>query len=182
MPTDTVYGLAADPFNKEAVDLLLTVKGRGREKPSGILIGDWEQLPLVAAPLPGVARMLADKYWPGALSLVVWQAEGLGWDLGETGGTVMVRMPADPVARDLLSQAGPLAVSSANLHGEPAATTSAEARRQLGDRVTVYLDNGPSAVGTASTIVRCTTDEIEVLREGAVSVAEIAAAVRDFHP
>lgn len=180
MPTDTVYGLAADPFDKAAVDRLLTAKGRGREKPSGVLIGTWDQLDLVVAPLAPVARALAEHFWPGALSLVVPQAEDLGWDLGETGGTVMVRMPADPVARELLTLAGPLAVSSANLHGEPAATTAEEARRQLGTRAAVYVDSGPAAIGTPSTIVRCVGDSYEVLRLGAVTVEEIAAVVRDL--
>ncbi|GIG60917.1 threonylcarbamoyl-AMP synthase [Longispora fulva] len=180
MPTDTVYGLAADPFDKVSVDRLLTAKGRGRERPSGVLIGTWDQLDLVTAPLAPVARALAERFWPGALSLVVPQAEDLGWDLGETGGTVMVRMPADPVARELLTMAGPLAVSSANLHGEPPATTAEEAARQLGTRAAVYVDSGPAALGTPSTIVRCVGAGWEVLRLGAVSVEEIEAVVRDL--
>ena len=124
MPTDTVYGIAADPFSPHAVDRLLTAKGRGREKPSGVLFGSWADLSHLTRPLSPAARALAETFWPGALSLILPQAPELGWDLGETGGTVALRMPLHPVALELLERTGPLAVSSANTTGDPAALSA----------------------------------------------------------
>jgi tRNA threonylcarbamoyl adenosine modification protein (Sua5/YciO/YrdC/YwlC family) len=176
MPTDTVYGIAADPFSPDAVDRLLTAKGRGREKPSGVLIGSWADLERLTDPPGPAARALAEAFWPGALSLILPQAPGLGWDLGETGGTVMVRMPAHPLALELLRRTGPLAVSSANLHGRPAAATAAEAAEQLGGRVRVYLEAGP-VTGIASTILDV---DLNVIRSGGVSLEQIDEIVRDL--
>ncbi|MBA3489972.1 MAG: threonylcarbamoyl-AMP synthase [Longispora sp.] len=176
MPTDTVYGIAADPFSPHAVDRLLTAKGRGREKPSGVLIGSWTDLARITPPLSPAARALAEAFWPGALSLILPQVPELGWDLGETGGTVMVRMPAHPLALEVLHRCGPLAVSSANLHGEPAAATATEAAGPLGDRVAVYLEAGPVA-GVASTILDL---DLNVIRSGGVTTQQIDDLMRDL--
>jgi tRNA threonylcarbamoyl adenosine modification protein (Sua5/YciO/YrdC/YwlC family) len=124
--------------------------------------------------VPESARQLIRAFWPGALSLVVQQAPSLQWDLGDAAGTVMLRMPLHPVAIELLREVGPMAVSSANISGRAAAVTAADARDQLGDLVEVYLEAGPSAQGSASTIVDLTGAQPRVLREGPISAAAIA--------
>ena len=174
MPTDTVYGIAADAFDGAAVAALLSAKGRGRDMPVPVLVGSWHTIDGLVYSVPESARELIRAFWPGALSLVVQQAPSLQWDLGDAQGTVMLRMPLHPVAIELLREVGPLAVSSANISGRPAAVTAADARDQLGDLVEVYLEAGPSARGAASTIVDLTGAQPRVLREGPVSAAAIA--------
>ncbi|BAD55901.1 putative threonylcarbamoyl-AMP synthase [Nocardia farcinica] len=174
MPTDTLYGLAADAFDSTAVAELLAAKRRGRDMPVPVLVGSWNTIDGLVFSVRPQARDLIRAFWPGGLSLVVQQAPSLAWDLGDTRGTVMLRMPLHPVALDLLRDVGPLAVSSANVSGQPPATTAAEAREQLGSLVSVYLDGGPAAHAVASTIVDLTADRPRILREGAVSAAEIA--------
>lgn len=174
MPTDTVYGVAADAFDRTAVDALLAAKGRGRDMPVGVLVGSWHTIEGLVYSVPPGARELIRAFWPGALSLVVVQAPSLQWDLGDARGTVMLRMPLHPVAIELLREAGPLAVSSANVSGQPAAVDADDARRQLGDRVDVYLDGGPSAQQAASTIVDLTGAFPRILRPGPVTAERIA--------
>ena len=149
LPTDTVYGIAADAFSPAAVQRLLDAKGRGRDMPPPVLVGAPTTLEALAADLPGWLRTMTQTLWPGPLTIVCRQQPSLSWDLGDTHHTVAVRMPDDPVALNLLKQTGPLAVSSANTSGDPAATTVAEAERMLGDLVEVYLDGGPSQIGRA---------------------------------
>jgi tRNA threonylcarbamoyl adenosine modification protein (Sua5/YciO/YrdC/YwlC family) len=177
MPTDTVYGLGADAFNGTAVASLLAAKGRGRDMPVPVLVGSWHTIDGLVYTVPGAARELIRAFWPGALSLVVRQAPSLQWDLGDAHGTVMLRMPLHPVAIELLREVGPMAVSSANKSGSPAALTAADAHEQLGDLVGVYLEAGPSAQGAASTIVDLTGETPRVLREGPVTSAAIAAVL-----
>ena len=174
MPTDTVYGLGADAFDSQAVAGLLSAKGRGRDMPVGILVGSWHTIEGLVYSVPDAARELIRAFWPGALSLVVKQAPSLQWDLGDARGTVMLRMPLHPVAIELLRETGPMAVSSANISGQPPATTASDAQRQLGDLVDVYLDGGPSEQQAASTIVDLTAATPRVLREGPVSAKDIA--------
>lgn len=175
LPTDTVYGLAADAFDPSAVRRLLAAKGRGREMPPPVLVGAVTTLDALAVGVPAFARELVAKYWPGPLTLVCRQQSSLQWDLGDTRGTVAVRMPDDRLALDLLARTGPLAVSSANLSGSPAATTAAEAQEMLGDSVEVYLDGGPAMAGVPSTIVDVTGKNLRILREGVISRAELEA-------
>lgn len=182
MPTDTVYGVAADAFTPAAVQRLLDAKGRGRQSPPPVLIPSIATLDALAAEVPPQARALVEAFWPGALTIILPARDSLQWDLGDTGGTVALRMPASPVALELLAETGPLAVSSANLTGEPAAVSVEEAQRMLGDSVTVYLDDGPG--GTAgSTIVDATRasagEGVRIVREGAISAEAIHAAIRD---
>jgi tRNA threonylcarbamoyl adenosine modification protein (Sua5/YciO/YrdC/YwlC family) len=177
MPTDTVYGLAADAFDSSAVAALLAAKGRGRDMPVGVLVGSWHTIEGLVYYVPDTARELIRAFWPGALSLVVQQAPSLQWDLGDSRGTVMLRMPLQPVALELLRETGPLAVSSANVSGQPPATTSALAQAQLGELVDVYLDAGPSVQQAASTIVDLTGPVPRILREGPVSAAAVAAVL-----
>ena len=145
LPTDTVYGIGADAFRPAAVDSLLAAKGRGRDMPPPVLVGSVRAASALVEDLGPYGQELIDEFWPGGLTLICRASRSLNWDLGETKGTVAVRMPQDPVALELLAQTGPMAVSSANLTGQPAATTAAGAREQLGDLVEVYLDGGPCA-------------------------------------
>ena len=170
MPTDTVYGIAADAFSPMAVNLLLAAKGRGRDLPVPVLVGSWRTLDGLVDELGPLARRMVEKFWPGPLTLVVRAAPSLAWDLGETRGTVAVRMPLQPVALEILTQTGPLAVSSANRSGMPPAVEVAEAERQLGGSVRVYLDGGPVGDPVPSTIVDLTGDHARVLRVGALDV------------
>ncbi|BBY76081.1 threonylcarbamoyl-AMP synthase [Mycolicibacterium parafortuitum] len=174
MPTDTVYGLGADAFDGEAVASLLEAKGRGRNMPVPVLVGSWHTIQGLVYSVPDSAKELIRAFWPGALSLVVQQAPSLHWDLGDANGTVMLRMPLHPVAIELLREVGPMAVSSANISGNPPAVTAEQARAQLGDRVEVYLDGGPAEQQAASTIVDLTGAHPRVLREGPVTLDAIA--------
>ncbi|ONM46964.1 L-threonylcarbamoyladenylate synthase [Nocardia donostiensis] len=174
LPTDTVYGLGADAFDSDAVAALLAAKRRGRDMPVPVLVGSWHTIDGLVFSVRPQARELIRAFWPGALSLVVQQAPSLAWDLGDTRGTVMLRMPLHPVALDLLREVGPMAVSSANVSGQPPAKTVTQARDQLGEQVGVYLDGGPARHAVASTIVDLTADQPRILREGAVPTADIA--------
>lgn len=177
LPTDTVYGIGADAFDNVAVATLLEAKGRGRDMPVPVLVGSWHTIDGLVYSVPPAARELIRAFWPGALSLVVRQAPSLQWDLGDANGTVMLRMPLHPVAIELLREVGPMAVSSANVSGSPAALTAADARDQLGDLVEVYLESGPSARQAASTIIDLTSSQPRVLREGPVTAAAIAGVL-----
>jgi L-threonylcarbamoyladenylate synthase len=174
LPTDTVYGVGVDAFDADGVQRLLDAKGRGRDMPPPVLISASTTLEALATDLPGWAQGLTEHYWPGALTIVCRQQPSLRWDLGEARGTVAVRMPHDPAALELLGRTGPLAVSSANVTGQPAATDADEAERMLGESVEVILDGGPSSGALASTIVDCTGSRPRILREGAISAAELA--------
>lgn len=180
LPTDTVYGVAADAFSKIAVRALLAAKGRGREKPPPVLVGSRRTLDGIATDISELTRDLVDAFWPGALTLICWAQPSLAWDLGETKGTVAVRMPDHDVALEVLARLGPTAVSSANRTASPPATDVEQAREQLGDSVAVYLDGGPTAGAVPSTIVDVTGPTPRVLRSGALSlerIREVAPAV-----
>ena len=178
LPTDTLYGLGCDAFDSIGVTSLLRAKNRGRDMPVPVLVGSWKTIDGLVLTVPPAARALVEAFWPGGLSLVVQQAPSLSWDLGDTRGTVMLRMPLHPVALELLREVGPMAVSSANVSGEPPATTVSAAQEQLGAAVGVYLDGGPCAAAVASTIVDLTGERPLVLRKGAVPIAAIAEALR----
>lgn len=180
LPTDTVYGIAADAFSGAAVGGLLRAKGRGRDYPVPVLVGDSAVLHGLVTVAPDAAIALTEKFWPGALTVIVTYSPALAWDLGETAGTVAVRVPDCQAARDVLKVTGPLAVSSANRHGRPAATTAAEAARQLGSDVALYLDAGPTRPGPASTIVDCTLTPPKIVRAGAISTEAIREVVPDI--
>lgn len=177
LPTDTVYGIGADAFDGAAVAALLQAKGRGRDMPVPVLVGSWDTIEGLVSYVPPQTRSLIEAFWPGGLTLVVEHAPSLAWDLGDTRGTVAVRMPLHPVAIELLQSTGPMAVSSANRSGQPPALTALEARDQLDDRVDVYLDGGAATTGVASTIVDVTTEVPRVLRAGAISLDALRAVV-----
>jgi L-threonylcarbamoyladenylate synthase len=193
IPTDTVYGLAADAFQPEAVTRLLTAKGRGRSAPPPVLVPGIPTLDALAESVPDEVRALVAAFWPGGLTVILPAQSSLAWDLGDTGGTVALRMPANKIALELLSETGPLAVSSANRTGKPAATTAFDAEAALGDRVAVYLEDGPSGndypgapPSTGSTIVDATglhlpEGKLRIVRSGVISdeaIREIVGAER----
>jgi L-threonylcarbamoyladenylate synthase len=173
LPTDTVYGIGADAFYPSAVTALLVAKGRGRDMPPPVLVGTVRAATALIEDLGPYGKDLIDEFWPGGLTIVCRASRTLSWDLGDTRGTVAVRMPLHPVTLDLLKETGPLAVSSANRTGLPAATTAAAAEEQLGDAVSVYLDGGPCAADVPSTIVDLTGAVPRLLRAGAVSVGRL---------
>ena len=177
LPTDPVYGVGADAFDADAVRGLLEAKGRGRDMPPPVLISAATTADALALALPGYARALMDKFWPGPLTIVGKQQPSLQWDLGDSRGTVAIRMPDHPLALELLERTGPLAVSSANVTGQPAATDAEQAEEMLGEHVTVILDDGPSVGGEASTIIDVTGVRGRVLRRGALGIDELNAVL-----
>lgn len=183
LPTDTVYGVAADAFQPEAVQKLLDAKGRGRQSPPPVLIPNTSTLAALAAEVTLPITALAEAFWPGPLTIITQANPSLSWDLGETGGTVALRIPNHSLALELLQETGPLAVSSANKSGEPAARTASDAEAMLGDSVAVYLDAGEAeSDGTASTIIDTTGltedgGELRILRAGSITSADIAAVL-----
>ncbi len=177
LPTDTLYGIGADAFSPEAVRELLAAKGRGSDMPPPVLVPEPRTVEGLATSVPDYARALMREFWPGPLTVVLQAQPSLAWDLGDTGGTVALRMPDDEVALALLTEVGPLAVSSANRTGHPASRTVVEAASQLGASVEYYLDGGPVAGGLASTIVDCTREAPVILRLGALSEEQVMAVV-----
>lgn len=190
IPTDTVYGVAADAFSPAAVQRLLDAKGRGRDQPPPVLIGTKETLAALAESVPEPVERLVEAFWPGGLTIVLPAQPSLVWDLGETLGTVAVRMPEGRVALELLAETGPLAVSSANLTGEAAAISAYDAEKMLGDSVAVYLADGLSKDGIASTIVDATSlvrrgadsepGTVRILRDGAVTREQLQEVLGDL--
>ncbi|QIM20295.1 threonylcarbamoyl-AMP synthase [Phycicoccus sp. HDW14] len=177
LPTDTVYGIGADAFSPDAVRDLLDAKGRGSDMPPPVLVPDARTVEGLATEVPEYARALIREFWPGPLTVVLRAQPSLAWDLGDTGGTVALRMPDDEVALALLREVGPMAVSSANRHAYPSSRTVVEAATQLGASVEFYLDGGPSTGGLASTIVDCTREEPTLLRLGAIGEEEVMDVV-----
>ena len=153
LPTDTVYGIGCDAFNNDAVATLLATKRRGPDMPVPVLVGSWSTIQGLVREFSDTAKTLVEAFWPGGLSIVVPEAPSLPWNLGDTRGTVLLRMPNQPLALELLQETGPMAVSSANISGNPPAQTAAEAKAQFGDAIGVYLDGGEAEVGTPSTII-----------------------------
>ncbi|MFE0189759.1 L-threonylcarbamoyladenylate synthase [Streptomyces sp. NPDC059008] len=180
LPTDTVYGVGADAFSAEAVGDLLEAKGRGRGMPSPVLVGSPNTLHGLVTDFSEQAWELVDAFWPGALTLVARHQPSLTWDLGETHGTVAVRMPLHPVAIELLTEFGPMAVSSANLTGHPSPQDCDAAQEMLGDSVSVYLDGGPTPAAVPSSIVDVTGAVPVLLREGAISADELRKVVPEL--
>jgi L-threonylcarbamoyladenylate synthase len=175
-PTDTVYGLAVLPFNNEFIEGLFSAKGRNNSRAIAILIGDYEDLPSVVDRFEKTPKRLAQSFWPGPLTLVVPKQAGLP-DALSPDGTIGVRMPDHPIALALLRQAGPLAVTSANISGQDNANTADEVYRQLNGRVHLILDGGRTTGGVPSTVVNCMTPVMTILREGPISRKDIEQAL-----
>ena len=188
MPTDTVYGIACDAFSPSAVNALLAHKGRGRHMPPPVLVASPDDATRLSHSVPAEAAALMAEFWPGGVTVILEASPDVDWDLGETGGTVAIRMPNHPVALDLLKESGPLAVSSANLTGQHSSVTVAEAYEKFGDTLPVYIDAGlvghayADAPGNSgSTIVDATAVSSggpwRVVRHGVVPWEEIRAVV-----
>ena len=177
VPTDTVYGVAADAFKPDAVAALLAAKGRGRQMPPPVLVGSRRAAFALVEDISSSASDLIDEFWPGGLTLVFRSSRTLAWDLGDTRGTVAVRMPLHPVTLGLLKESGPLAVSSANISGSAPATTADDAESQLGDAISVYLDGGPCPDEIPSTIVDVTGPVPKLLRSGVITVKRLRNVV-----
>lgn len=175
LPTDTVYGIGADAFNPAAVQELLDAKNRGRDMPPPVLIAEPAMLRALVATVPPEVAALIDRFWPGALTLIMKAQASLRIDLGRTQGTIAVRVPDHDGARALLRRVGPLAVSSANVSGQPAATSVEQAIAQLGNSVAVYLDAGPTPGPVASTIIDlASTPDGRIVRAGALTHADLS--------
>lgn len=182
LPTDTVYGIGASAHDPAAVARVLAAKGRGRQMPPPVLVAVKEAIDLLAVEVPEAARRLAASHWPGGLTLILMARPDLGWDLGETGGTIALRMPGHPRVLELLERTGPMAVTSANLTGEPPATRLEEAVASFGDSV-LYVDGGPTPGSTPSTILDLAHGEPRAIRLGTLSLEELAdAAGVDIRP
>ena len=175
VPTDTVYGIGADAANPEAVAAVLAAKGRGRQMPPPVLVASVDAIDALCVDVPEAARALARAFWPGGLTLILRARPDLGWDLGETGGTIGVRMPNQDALLTLLRDFGPMAVTSANLTGHPSATSVQQAIGYFGTSVAAYLDGGPTRGTTASSIVDCAHGDPRVIRLGTISLADLSA-------
>lgn len=177
MPTDTFYGLAADPFNLRAVERVYEIKSRSRHKPLSLLIEDVEQAEQLAKPLPEEFHALAKKFWPGPLTIIVKAASKLPLKVTANTGNVALRVPNAKIPLAVVVAAGfPITATSANLSGETECTTAEAVRDQLGVRVPIIVDGGTSPREIASTIVDLTDEEArwKILREGAISAQEIS--------
>jgi L-threonylcarbamoyladenylate synthase len=176
-PTDTVYGVGSLAFDGVAVESIYAAKDRPLEKAIPILIADISDLLKVASSIPESAQRLAARFWPGPLTLVVPRNPGLPGAVSATG-SVGVRVPDHEVARALLRMAGPMAVTSANISGGLNPTTAQEVQVQLGGRIPLILDGGPTPGGMASTVVDCSGREPQILRQGPISQVEILGQMR----
>lgn len=177
-PTDTVYGIGCDPFSISAVDALLAAKKRGKGAPLPVLVGSWSAVDGLAFEVPRQARDLIEAFWPGGLSIVLTQAPTLSWDIGDSRGTVTVRMPLHPIAIELLRDVGPMAVSAASGPTATAPVTTIDAaREQLADNVAAYLDGGQLTGAGTSTIVDLTGEKPRMLRAGSISFADLTAVL-----
>lgn len=175
LPTDTVYGIGCDADNPNAVMRVLAAKGRGRQMPPPVLVSSHDHIRQLCVDIPQSAFALADAYWPGALTIILTARPDLGWDLGETGGTLALRMPDHAHTLKLLDTFGPLAVTSANMTGMPPATKCQQAVEYFGDGVDLYIDAGPATGGVASTIIDFAHGAPRIIREGAIEADQIVA-------
>jgi L-threonylcarbamoyladenylate synthase len=171
-PTDTVYGLGALAFNNAAIESIFTAKDRPIEKAIPILIGDLSDLDRVAEDIPDMALRFAARFLPGPLTCVVPKKHSLPSAVSATH-TVAIRIPDHPDARALLRAAGPMAVTSANISGQPSPSTAQEVYEQLNERIPLILDGGKTQGGVPSTLVDCTGEKPIILREGPISLAEL---------
>lgn len=179
IPTDTIYGIGADPHSRFAVSRLLGAKGRDQTMPPPVLGAYVEEL-LSMAKFSSAAQeqrvaTLVEAFWPGPLTMVVHAGVEPGWDTDSVGGTIALRMPDCAEALAVLKITGPLAVTSANRTGMPPARSVDEARQYFGEEVAVYVDGGVSTGTAVSTILDCTGEDLRVIRLGAVSREQISS-------
>jgi L-threonylcarbamoyladenylate synthase len=179
-PTDTMFGIGGDAFKSWAVTALQNARGQHRSRPVSVLVGSRNTLDGLVYGLPATARDLVEAFWPGALTIIIEHASSLQWDLGETDGKVAVRMPLHPLALEVLRETGPMAVSSANKDGTPAAKTAAEARDQFGYSVSVYLEAAVSPDPQVSTIVDLSGSRPVLVRAGAIPYEQLIEVAPDM--
>lgn len=180
-PTDTVYGVAAHAFLPQAVARLYAAKERPREKAIPLLLGAKEDLPLVARDIPQIAWLLIERFWPGGLTLVFFRKATVPEIVSAGGETVAVRVPDHGLAQALIQGTGaPLAATSANLSGHPEPVTADQVAQQLGARIDLVLDGGPSPGGIPSTVVDLTFSPPTLLRQGAIAVERLAELLPDL--
>lgn len=183
LPTDTVYGIAADAFSPSATGRIFSAKLRSRSYPLPVLVRTPKQVPALVSHVPPEAERLMAAYWPGSLTIVLPEQDGLVWDIGDNEGTVALRMPLDPVCLDVIREVGPIAATSANRSGQPPATDAAMARDALGEEISVYVDDGPRTDARPSTIVDLTRHEPLLIRDGDLPPDEVLAVARgDLDP
>ena len=180
LPTESVYGVAADPFSPRGIEMLREIKGRGRAFPIGVLVGAARTVDGLATGIGADGRALIEAFWPGPLTLIVREQPTLAWDLGGSSGTISLRMPLHPVALDVLASTGPLAVTGAHRAGEPAPRTCDDAEERLGEEVSLYLDAGPCTDEAPSTIVDITGDIPLLLRQGAFGIDALRSICPDI--
>jgi tRNA threonylcarbamoyl adenosine modification protein (Sua5/YciO/YrdC/YwlC family) len=178
-PTDTMFGIGGDAFKSWAVTALQNARGQDRSRPVSVLVGSRNTLDGLVYGLPATARDLVEAFWPGPLTIIVEHASSLQWDLGETDGKVAVRMPLHPLALEVLRETGPMAVSSANKEGQPAAKTAADARDQFGYSVSVYLEAAVWPDPHVSTIVDLSGSRPVLVRAGAISYEQLLEVAPD---
>jgi len=177
IPTDTFYGLSADPFNLSAIELVFQIKGRAETKALPILISSIDQALALARDVPEAFLVLAHKFWPGALTLVVQATHRLPLKVTGNSGRVALRWPNSRIAMDLIeANGGPVTGTSANLSGYPSCTNAQQIVKQLGDRLPLILDAGDTGAVLASTIVRIDGEDWAIAREGALPESEIQKA------
>ena len=174
IPTDTVYGFAASFQNEEAIERLYRIKARSQNKSIAVLLGDAEQAHLAAHEFPAKAQRLAEKYWPGALTIIIRKKAGLPANL-TSNELVGLRIPDLGFTRDLIRLTGPLAVTSANISGEPPARSVTEFPEELIPMLDIIIDGGPSSGGIPSSVINCDTEPAVILREGAIPGKELLA-------
>lgn len=176
MPTDTFYGLAADPLNLRAVDLIYDVKSRSRHKPLSLLIESVEQAEYLARPLPDIFYEITEKWWPGPLTIIVKASSRLPLKVTANTGNVALRLPAARIPVDIIRAAGvPITATSANISGESECTTAEGVRTQLGSRIDMIVDGGPSPREIASTIIDMSDwGKVTILRQGAIPESELS--------
>ena len=175
-PTDTVYGVGALAFDGDAVESIYVAKDRPLEKAIPVLIGDIEDITQAGTEVPQTAFLLAFRFWPGPLTILIPKRPDLPESVSATS-TVGVRVPNHPIARALLRAAGPMAVTSANISGGQSPVTAEEVFEQLGGRIPLIIDGGKTPGGVPSTLVDCTVPELKVLREGPIPYVQLLTAL-----
>lgn len=180
LPTESVYGLAADPFSAKAMSALREAKGRGDDLPVGVLVGSVRTVEGLASGITADGRALIEAFWPGPLTLVVREQPTLAWDIASNGGHISLRMPLHPVALAVLAATGPLAVTAAQRAGSAPPRTCAEAESQLGDGIAVYLDGGETIAEAPSSIVDLIADPPVLLREGGYTLETLREVCPDL--
>jgi L-threonylcarbamoyladenylate synthase len=179
LPTDTFYGLAVDPVNLHAVDRIYELKNRARHKPLSLLIADVAQAYGLARECDNAFDLLAERFWPGPLTILVKAGSRLPLRVTANTGNVALRVPEAPIARAIVAKLGlPITATSANLHGRPECTYASCVREQLGDKIPLIVDGGPTARSIATTIVDLTGASWSILREGAIPTHEIALCLQ----